>query len=440
MEEQFDDLCAEPEFLAERRQGLAFENIGWTVGNHCNARCGHCYSWKVRRDSREFLTHDDIDRVIWQLKRLGIGTVNLGGNEPIYTHGPDISKTLLPYIVRRLTEEQIPVGLTTNGVSFTWLDEHYPEELRMINDIDFSLDSPFEAEHDLNRASKLYKLILKCIERSLAIGIDCSVIACGMKKNFNEDYLAAYLSLTRMMGSEFRINTLKPVEPALVGEMPTAVQFYKGFEFLMNNTSCITLGESCLTSFTQAGGDGCPCGTTSFRINAKTKDGTIPINPCVYMHDYKSGDLLTQDIFDILRSPQFLAYSNRRKALPKQCTERGCEFLETCRGGCTARSYFIYGDLESKDPYCPQDYLETHGRPDLPHKPEIGCHEGIRVHDNYLCTWIGEADESFSDPRFDSVDAFLGNAGFVGDTDHMSGCRQLGPNESTASLVHDKES
>ena len=35
-----------------------FENIGWTVGNHCNASCGHCYSWKVRKDSSEFLTTD----------------------------------------------------------------------------------------------------------------------------------------------------------------------------------------------------------------------------------------------------------------------------------------------------------------------------------------------------------------------------------------------
>jgi hypothetical protein len=72
--------------------------------------------------------------------------------------------------------------------------------------------------------------------------------------------------------------------------MPTADQFYKGFSYLMNHTSCITLGESCLTVFTEAGSDGCPCGTTSFRINAKTKEGKIPLNPCVYMHDYKSGD------------------------------------------------------------------------------------------------------------------------------------------------------
>ena len=139
----------------------SFENIGWTVGNHCNATCGHCYSWKVRKDSREFLTREDVIRVVEQLKRLGVKTVNLGGNEPIYTHGPAIRETILPFIIRTLREAEIPVGLTTNGVTFTYLDEHHREELMMINDIDFSLDSPFEDEHDTNRGNRLHGLILR---------------------------------------------------------------------------------------------------------------------------------------------------------------------------------------------------------------------------------------------------------------------------------------
>jgi len=146
-----------------------FENIGWTVGNYCNAACGHCYSWKVRKDSREFLTKSDVDRIVEQLQSLGIKTVNLGGNEPIYTHGSDISQTILPYIIRKLTDAHILVGLTTNGVSFTYLEQHHPEELLMINDIDFSLDSPFQKEHDLNRGVKLYKTLIKAIQRSLEL-------------------------------------------------------------------------------------------------------------------------------------------------------------------------------------------------------------------------------------------------------------------------------
>ncbi len=402
-----------------------FENIGWTVGNHCNASCGHCYSWKVRKDSREFLTKEDVDCIVEQLKRLGIKTVNLGGNEPIYTHGINIEETILPYIIRTLNDADIPVGLTTNGISFIYLDQHYPNELRMINDIDFSLDSPFEKEHDLNRGVKLYKSTIKAIQRSVEIGIDCSVIACGMRANFNEEHLSAYLALTKHLGSEFRVNTLKPVEKVLLDEMPNRDQFYEGFSILMNSTHCITLGESCLTAFTEAGSKGCPCGTSSFRINAKTADGRVPINPCVYMHDFKTGDLLKDDIFDIVESQEFQAFANRRKYIPSACQESGCKYLEVCRGGCSARSFLVYGNLESKDPYCPQEYVNEHGKePNLPKDPKIGCEEGIRVHDNYLCTWIGKVNEDFSDERYSSISTFFLNSDMDQSIQKISGCKQ----------------
>lgn len=413
-----------------------FENIGWTVGNHCNATCGHCYSWKVRKDSREFLTKADVDRIIYQLQRLEIKTVNLGGNEPIYTHGLNINETILPYIIEKLTKASIPVGLTTNGISFSYLDQHYPEVLRMVNDIDFSLDSPFQCEHDLNRGVALFKTVIKAIKRSLELNIDCSVIACGMKQNFTQEYLSAYMTLTKILKSEFRINTLKPVEPALIDEMPTMEQFYDGFSFLMNNSHCITLGESCLTAFTQAGSKGCPCGTSSFRINAKTVDGKVPINPCVYMHEFKTGDLLKDDIFSILEGQEFTTFANRRKNIPKVCRESGCNYLNTCRGGCSARSFLTSGSLNSKDPYCPQEYVEIHGKePNLPKKPVIGCEDGIRVHDNYLCTWIGKVNETFINKRYTSINDFFDADQRDRQINHMSGCKQDEGSENKPSLI-----
>lgn len=411
-----------------------FENVGWTVGNHCNARCGHCYSWKVRRSSSEFLTERDVDRVVDQLRSIGVKTVNLGGNEPIYTHGPKLEDTLLPYIIRRLVGADILVGLTTNGVTFSYLYGRHRDELRMVNDIDFSLDSPFEQEHNDNRDSNLYALVLESVSRSLGLGIDCSIIACGMRANFDPDHLEAFLALTRTIGSEFRINTLKPVEPALIPEMPTPDQFYRGFEYLMSHTDCITLGESCLTAFVGSGSVGCPCGTSSFRINAKSADGRISINPCVYMHEFKAGDLLFDDIRSILAGPEFTAFADRRRRLPRECKDSGCSYLESCRGGCSARAYLISGSLETKDPYCPEDFARrTGGRPAaLPVKPHIGCEQGVRVHENYLCTWIGKVTPSFSSPRFLSLSDFRARSRL---TRHLSGCEQVPVDGGAASLV-----
>jgi radical SAM protein with 4Fe4S-binding SPASM domain len=368
-----------------------FANIGWTVGNHCNARCGHCYSWQVRKDSDEFLTESDVDQVISQLVRLGVETVNLGGNEPIYTHGPALRDTLLPYIIETLATNNIPVGLTTNGVSFWYLNKFHPDTLALVNDIDFSLDSPDKGEHDLNRGVALYDFVIEQIQTCRSLDIDCSIISCGMRATFTPAVLDDFLSICAALDCEFRINTLKPVEPTLIAQMPTRSQFYDGFAFLMQNSECITLGESCITAFTQSGDAGCPCGTTSFRINAKDAEGRISLNPCVYGHDFKTGDLLSDDILEIVVGTEFERFSRRRSELPRACRESGCDYLETCRGGCTARSYLVHGTLDERDPYCPQQHIDEVGlRPGLPERPHVGLSDGIRVHDHYLCTWIGK--------------------------------------------------
>ena len=405
--------------------GDTVQNVGWTVGNYCNATCGHCYSWKVRKEGGEFLSAAEVDRIVEQLVRLGVRTVNLGGNEPIYTHGSDIKMTLLPYIIRGLTKANITVGITTNGTSFTYLERYDRDALMMINDIDFSIDSPFEEEHNLNRGTKLYRLTIGAIRRSLEIGIDCSVVTCGMRRNFNRDYLSAFLALTKLLGCEFRVNVLKPVEPALLPEMPTAEQFYEGFSYLMKNTQCVTLGESCLAAFVEGGAEGCPCGITSFRINGKTQGGEIPLSPCVYSHDYRAGDLLKDDIFDILAGTEFAAFAKRRNQFPKACHDVDCEFLDRCRGGCASRSLFIYGDLDSRDPYCPRDFLKQHGAPALPKNPSIGCHDAVRVHDNYLCTWIGKVNPEFHDDRYTALEQYLEDSGRRERATHISGCKQI---------------
>ncbi|HLF26413.1 MAG TPA: radical SAM protein [Anaerolineae bacterium] len=384
-----------------------YVNIGWTVGNYCNARCGHCYSWKVRKDSRLFLTPAEVEHIVDQLASLKVETVNLGGNEPIYTHGPDLRATLLPFIIQRLHAAGIAVGFTTNGVTFDFLWRHHRETLMKVNDIDFSLDSPFCQEHDDHRGAKLFHMVTQGIQRCVAMGIDCSVITVGLRTTFNQEYLSAFLQLTRLLGAEFRINSLKPIDSTLKAEMPTREQFYESFAFLLQNTHCVTLGESCLTALVGAGAVGCPCGHYSFRINSKGPDGKLPISPCVYLHDFRTGDLLTQDIHDIIHSPPFVAYRSRQRVLPRACQEANCAFLERCRGGCAARAYLTYGDMEARDPYCPQALVDQDGDwvSHFPQDLKI-AHNGVRVHDNYLCTWIGATQPWFEHPRYPNLEAF----------------------------------
>src|SRR3989338_2752140 len=129
-------------------------NIGWTLGDFCPYRCNHCYSTIVRKKGST-LTVEGVDRICKQLAINGIETVNLGGNEPLFTNSADPKESLLPRIVENLTNADILTGLTTAGITLTWLDENRPDIVERLNDCDVSLDSPFADEHNKNRGANL---------------------------------------------------------------------------------------------------------------------------------------------------------------------------------------------------------------------------------------------------------------------------------------------
>jgi radical SAM protein with 4Fe4S-binding SPASM domain len=372
------------------------ENIGWTLGNECPYRCTHCYSMSARRKGMDLETWM-IDRIVDQLSALEVKTVNLGGNEPIFTNGINVHDTLLPYIIERLDDAGIVVGLTTSAITLVKLEQLFPESVELLNDIDVSLDSPDPAEHNANRGASLYNQALKALDICVERGIDHTIIMCAMTWNFSPDHIDRLIEIAKEHDSHVRINPLKPVQREHMATLPDTRMFYEGFSKLMNACNQVDLGEPLLATAASHPGKGCPCGRTSFRIHSITPEGRVPVSPCVYLHDYKVGDLLTDDIFDIVNSPQFRSF-RQRNANPHMIEAcNGCEVIETCRGGCAARSYLHHlheqgeRSLFVKDPYCIVDARAEMGDefpsfPQRPHVPE----DKVMVHRDYLCTWIGE--------------------------------------------------
>jgi radical SAM protein with 4Fe4S-binding SPASM domain len=375
---------------------MAIENIGWTLGNDCPYRCTHCYSMSARRKGMN-LERWMIDRIVGELSRLDVKTVNLGGNEPIFTNGIDVRATLLPCIIESLRDADIVVGLTTSAITLLKLEQHFPEVVPLLNDIDVSLDSPNPEEHNANRGASLYNQALKALDLCVEKGIDHTIIMCAMSWNFTPAHVDRLIEIAREHKSHVRINALKPVEPKHMASALDPKMFYEGFSKLMNACEQVDLGEPLLATAAQHPGRGCPCGRTSFRIHSITPDGRVPVSPCVYLHDYKVGNLLEDDIFDIVYSPQFRTF-RRRNGNPERVEGcAGCPLIETCRGGCAARSYLHTlhetgrRSLFVKDPYCIVDAREELGDdfPEFPQHPHVP-QDKVMVHRDYLCTWIGE--------------------------------------------------
>ncbi len=364
------------------------ENIGWTLGNDCPYRCNQCYSLVARLKGKD-LENEHVDRIVEQLGVNKIKAVNLGGNEPIFTNGLDIKKTKLPYIIKSLVDKNILVGLTTAGVTLEYLIRYYKEYFLLLNDVDISIDSPFKLEHDKNRGAQLFDSAIGVANMCQEQGIEHTLVMCGMNWNLSESHLEGLINLAKVTGSNLRINYLKPTEEKHLDIFPSSQQYYESAQYLIDRCSIIDLGEPLLSSVYSDLEKGCPCGTKSFRIHSITPDGKVPVSPCVYMHDYRYGDLLKDDLVDIVNSSQFKVFRQRRSDPISIPGCNSCEHLNSCRGGCAARASLFHKNkniLEVKDPYCLRYYAEKISGSSLIAEGNFG--QKSLVHRDYLCTLI----------------------------------------------------
>jgi len=368
------------------------ENIGWTLGNACPYRCPHCYSTIVRTASLN-MTTAHVDRVVSELASIGVRTVNLGGNEPLYTSGPNAKDTVLPHIIKSLYGAGIVVGLTTAGITMQYMYKHHRDAVELLNDCDISLDSPFPEEHNRNRGAALYPRALDAIRICRELGIDRTIVMCGMNWNLSESHLKALVQAAREQETFIRINFMKPTESQHMDLVPSPADFYAACEYLFRHCDIIEMGEPLGSAISGAKSRGCPCGTKSFRIHSMTADGKLPVSPCVYAHQYKVGDLLTDSLYDIVRTPEFQAFRQRRHDPDSIAECHGCEYVEECRGGCAARAYlwreFTEGGgsiVTDRDPYCLKDF----GDSGLTPPANMVMQDKVLVHRDYLCTVIGK--------------------------------------------------
>jgi radical SAM protein with 4Fe4S-binding SPASM domain len=382
--DEFGDLAETP---------ASIRNIGWTLGNDCPYRCTHCYSMNARQKGMD-MSVPMIDRIVEQLSINSVETVNLGGNEPLFTNGPDPRQTLLPYIIHSLVDAGIEVGLTTSGITLVRLYRDHRAAFDRLNDVDVSFDSPFEAEHNRKRGASIYRLARESLEICQRHDKPHTVITCAMSWNFSDAHIDGLVALARAYGANVRINALKPTLPEHMDIALTPEQYYHGFARLMAQCTVVDLGEpplAAVTDYQQA--RRCPCGRTSFRIHSITPEGAIHVSPCVYLHDYKAPfDLLTTELKDIIDSPQFRVFRQRNANAGHVDGCDGCSMLASCGGGCAARSFLHHlhgsGDrtMRARDPYCPQRVGPTET---FPQRPVLDTGQRL-VHMDYLCTWIGK--------------------------------------------------
>jgi len=303
------------------KEGASF-SVGIGLTNACNLACAHCYR---EVDGIDNLSLDDIETLC---ESLPVRAINLGTGE-------NALHPQFKQIIRYLKDRDLKLTITSNGYSISQLSD---EEVRYFHDVEFSLDFPTEREQDCFRGDGNWRLIEDQMERCRRLGASVTVTAVMMSTNYEK--VAEIARVAGSRGAVLRVNAYQPVKSDAF--TLSYEQFWEGYRRLFAETEIIICNEPIVRAVLGLGGSRCGCGVETVRLSPRGE-----VQPCVYWPGKKLtlGDL-RQLGAAITQSEPFA----QTRVLPEFC--RGCEFVETCAGGCPGRR-LLRGRLDKPDEYCP---------------------------------------------------------------------------------------
>lgn len=329
-------------------------NVGIGLTSKCNCECEHCYSRIYGNNT--FL---DTNMLYGFLGKFEIGSVNFGTGES-YFH-PDFLK-----IIKYLSEKGIKISLTTNGYTTSKLKD---DELKMLHDVDFSLDYPEEGLHDRNRKLGCFNMVMNGIQRCKKLGITCSVAWCLTPENCI--YIKDMLNLCKKLNIFLRVNIYKPIDgkPGFSYDL-----FWNSINNLFLWGDIISISEGIVNAAigNERGLTGCSCNNLRIFPN-----GTI--SSCVYIPNF-----ITLEKVNNLSEKELIKLLDEQydKELDGICLN--CEDFMICKAGCMARRKIA---KRKRDEFCFVDKME---RPYFDRIVFSKLKSEMFVHSEYICTIILE--------------------------------------------------
>ncbi len=345
--------------------------VVWDYTYKCNLRCVHCYADAGKSGVRE-LTSEEALRVVDELADCNVATIAFSGGEPL------IRKDLFR-VLEVARDYGIFTAIATNGTLLTRETVRKLKELG-VGYVQISLDGATAETHDKIRGIPgVFNKTIQGIKNCVAEDFFVEVAATGTKVNYKE--FPSIIKLCKELGVKWFMhfnfiptgrgryiveNDLTPQEreelltmlwSEMRGEngengypvLSTAPQYARvaiqresqDEHVIPTHFYNMTLPGKLKSLSTFVGG--CGAGRSYCALRA---DGTI--EPCVFF-PHKVGNIRTESFKEIWdNSPVFWELRDREK-LKGGCGK--CEYKYVC-GGCRARAYNYFGDLNAPDPGC----------------------------------------------------------------------------------------
>ena len=349
--------------------------VVWNFTRMCNLRCKHCYENAGPKPDLDELTTEEAKRIIDEFKREGVVAIAFSGGEPLMRR--DFFE-----IAKHASDRDFYVSVATNGTLIT------PEVAKKLKEagvqyVEVSLDG-FEKTHDEFRGIEgSWRRSVKGIKNAIAAGLDVGVATTITKYNLKEiseflDFLEREIHPRRFIHFNF-IPTGRGKDIIEADLSPREREELLDFlyqklvdpNFKMDVLS--TAPQYAVTSLTFFDRFGGPVVATHFinqraaeMLKGKAKalapfiggcgagrlyialEPNGDVKPCVFI-PIVVGNLREKSLREIWLSSPVFKKIRERKNFKEGC--KSCPYLNIC-GGCRARAYGYFGDLQGPDPGC----------------------------------------------------------------------------------------
>ena len=345
--------------------------VVWNYTRACNLNCKHCYEDARREPSPDELTTEEAKQVIDQFEEAGVVAIAFSGGEPLIRR--DVYE-----VAGYAKQKGFFVSIATNG---TLITPEVAQKMKQVFDyVEISLDGMEKTHDEFRGIPGVWKRTCEGIRNCVAAGLDTCVAITATKNNLKEipelvDFSEKELGVKRVIifnyvptgrGERIIDQDLSPQE------RHELLKFL--FERMMRgNLICYsTAPQYSMISWEHAYGVYTGVVATHFTtegamraLQGRTKAlaeflggcgagrlycGLEPngdITPCVFM-PIKLGNIRKDKLVDVWDKAEILWKLRDRDSL-KGCSE--CQYRYIC-GGCRARAYGYYGDVQAPDPGC----------------------------------------------------------------------------------------
>lgn len=322
----------------------------WETTLRCNLRCMHCGSAAGKARPDELSTEEALD-LCHQLKGIDAGGVAMMGGEPLV-------RSDWPIIAEEIKKTGMALSIITNGFkisesAFKKIEEIQPELVTV------SIDGASSETHDMIRGvDGSFVSAVSSLNRFVEMGLPTGAITTVHKLNLAD--LKGIRSILMGKGIAWQIQIATPFGRLTRDKVLSKEEYYSVAMFVATSQKEYTKEQlmvagahdmgyfsEIIPSVQLAPWTGCQAGISTIGIQS---DGAI--RGCLSLPEaFNEGSIRDTPLSNIWYSDSFASYARNVSPSDIKGNCRKCKYRTICKGGCSAVSLSLSGDLH-QDPYC----------------------------------------------------------------------------------------